>query len=100
MAKGATKVVTNTTDTTTATNAAVTVGSSSTTVLAANTGRKGFSLVNDSDETIYVSFSGTAVSGEGIRLNEKGGSVTDDVYQGVITAICASGGKNLTVIEL
>lgn len=83
-----------------ATNTKVTVGSASTSVLAADTIKKYAIFVNDSNETIYLSLSGTAVSGEGIRLNANGGLyeiLPDNFYTGAITAICASGSKNLTV---
>ena len=53
-------------------NTSVTVGSSSTSVLTANPTRKTVILTNDSDESIYVSLSGTAVMNQGIRLNSSG----------------------------
>ena len=84
---------------TSATNTKVSVGSSSTTVLALNTSRVAAILVNDSDEVIYISLSGTAVINEGIRLNAYGGNLIETEYTGIITAICASGTKNLTVVE-
>jgi len=86
-------------DVTSATNTKVSVGSSSTTVLALNADRISAVLVNDSDEEIYISLSGTAVMNEGIRLNANGGSLIESEYTGIITAICASGTKNLTVVE-
>lgn len=81
----------------------VTVGSTSTLVLsAANTANTEYiSLVNDSNETIYIGVGSAAVSGRGIRLNASGGTV---VWEGsakpknvAIYAICASGSKNLCV---
>jgi len=78
----------------------ISVGSSSTTLIASNGSRKKLIVVNDSDEDVYVNFSGTAVMNEGIRINKKGGSVTDDVYTGAVTGICTSGSKNVTVTEL
>ncbi len=78
----------------------VDVGSGSTPVLSANANRKKMILVNDSNETIYVNFSATAVLNEGIRLNANGGNVVDDIYTGAVSAISASGSKNLTVTEL
>ncbi|GAH51636.1 unnamed protein product, partial [marine sediment metagenome] len=45
---------------------------------------------------------GTAVINEGIRLNANGGAYETsllNLYTGALTAICASGGKNLTVTE-
>mgnify|MGYP007059453664 CR=1 FL=1 len=84
-------------------NTSVTVGSSSTSVLTANPTRKTVILTNDSDESIYVSLSGTAVMNQGIRLNSSGGAIVvdlDGIYTGAITAICSSGSKNLCVSEL
>lgn len=74
------------------------VGAASTEVLAANNGRVGLILVNDSDETIYVSFGEPAALNQGIRLNANGGSYTMDgalVYLGAVTAICAAGPATL-----
>ena len=59
-------------------------------------------FVNDSDETIYLNLSGTAVMNEGIRLNANGGSYEinlNNLYTGAVTGICSSGTKNLTVVE-
>jgi len=78
----------------------VTVGATSTAVLSANSSRTSAYLVNDSVEDIYINLSATAVINEGIRLNSEGGSAYINDYTGAITAICASGSKNLTVTEL
>ena len=85
-----------------ATTGKVTVGAVSTAVLAALAARHFAQFVNDSDETIYLDLSDTAVMNEGIRLNASGGSFEinwTNLYTGAIAAICASGGKNLTVTE-
>lgn len=79
------------------------VGSSTTTVLAANPQRYGATFVNDSDEDIYLRLGATAVMNEGIRLNAAGGSFTIDAgfrYTGIVTAICSSGSKKLVVTEI
>lgn len=81
------------------TNTAVSVGSSSTTVLAANANRKQAILVNDSDEEMYLKYGATAVANSGLRLNAYGGTLVETVYTGVIDAICASGSKVITVLE-
>jgi len=81
------------------TNTAVSVGSSSTTVLASNANRKQAILVNDSDEEMYLKYGSTAVANSGLRLNAYGGTVVETVYTGVIDAICASGSKVITVLE-
>lgn len=82
---------------------AVSVGSSTTDVLAANAQRYGATFVNDSDEDIYLRLGATAVMNEGIRLNAAGGSFTIDagfLYTGLVTAICSSGTKDLLVTEI
>ena len=74
----------------------------STSVLSTNSIRRFLFLVNDSDENIYVSLSGTAVMNEGILLTAGGGALTLDIasmWLGEISAICLSGTKNLTVSE-
>lgn len=85
-----------------ATTGKVAVGAVSTAVLAANATRIFAQFVNDSDEEIYLDLSATAVMNEGIRLNRAGGSFEinlTNLYTGAVRAICASGGKNLTVTE-
>jgi hypothetical protein len=85
-----------------ATGTKVTVGSSSTTILAANANRNFAVFVNDSDETIYLDLSGTAVINSGIRLNANGGAYEinlANMYTGIVTGICSSGSKNITVTE-
>lgn len=84
-----------------ATGSKVTVGSSSTTALAANENRNFAVFVNDSDETIYLGL-GTAVLNSGIRLNANGGAYEinlTNMYTGIVMGICASGSKNLTIME-
>lgn len=86
----------------TATTGKVAVGNVSTAVLAVNATRIFAQFVNDSDEEIYLDLSALAVMNEGIRLNANGGSFEinqTNLYTGAITAICATGGKNLTVTE-
>ena len=90
------------------TSAAVTVGSTSTTVLAksANYKRQAAWFVNDSDETMYLALGATAVMNQGIRLNSAGGSFelpkdeNGQVYQGIVTGISSSGSTVITVMEL
>jgi len=85
------------------TNTYVTIGTTSTTVLVANTSRKCATFVNDSDEIIYLTLSEDgAILNRGIRLNAAGGSYEINVtnlYNGAVTAICTSGSKNLCVTE-
>ena len=85
----------------TATNTKVSVGSSSTSVLTA--GSRVYALfVNDSDEDMYLSLSGTAVMNEGFLLKTGGGAyeINDSrLYTGAVSAISLTGTKNLTVVE-
>lgn len=79
----------------------VSVNNVSTSVVGVNRNRKFLILTNDSDENIYVACASTAVMNQGIRLSANGGSVViDDRYTGVVTAICATGGKVLCVCEV
>lgn len=86
----------------TPTETVVSVGTSSTSVLAANAAREYLQLINDSDTTIYVSVGGSAAAlNLGTRLNANGGSIVFDKFipTGAIYAICASPSKNLLVTE-
>jgi len=86
----------------TATTTAVTIGATTTAVLATKPERKSATLVNDSDEVIYLALGGTAVMNQGIRLNAAGGSYevnATNLYTGAISAICASGTKVLCVTQ-
>jgi hypothetical protein len=87
------------TQVTTSTPTSVTVGAASTQVLAANASRLQAVLVNNSDEEIYYAKGASAVLNAGVRLNAYGGSATINGFKGAINAICASGGKNLSVME-
>ena len=82
---------------------AVSVGATSTVVLAANADREYACLVNDSDEAIYLGLGQAAGLNAGVRLNANGGSYEittfGNRFTGSINAICASGGKNLTYTE-
>ena len=85
---------------TSSTNSKVSVGTSTTVVLAADTARKTVTSVNDSNEDIYISIEDTAVMNEGIKLVALGGTLTLNKAEGAelaINAICASGSKNITV---
>lgn len=80
------------------------VAATTTEVLADNTAREYASFQNDSDEVIYLKIGGAAVLNEGIRLNAAGGSFEMSRKIGnldvrVVNAICASGSKELLVME-
>lgn len=79
------------------------IANSSTRVMDENPTRVYASFVNDSDEEIYLALGSDATGSKGIRLNANGGSYEINLqnpFYGHIEAICASGGKNLCVVEL
>ncbi len=51
------------------------VTTTSGTIVAANTSRRGLVIVNDSDTAMWVAIGQTAVVNQGIRLNAKGGTL-------------------------
>ena len=83
----------------------VTVGTSSTEVLPANSGRVFARITNDSDETIYLMLHEKAQLNYGIRLekatlpNNFWEINNTNLYIGSVNAICASGGKVLLAVE-
>jgi hypothetical protein len=85
----------------TAANAKVSVGDSTTEIVDPFTGRYELTIVNDSDEVIYLGLDEDAVLNEGVRLNPNGGSFSTDVFTGAVDGICASGASgNVTVLEI
>jgi len=79
-----------------------TVANTSTKVLSKNSGRRYAVIVNDSNESMYVSLGTAAELNKGIRLNANGGVLEingDDPFKGEIYAICSSGGKNITTFD-
>jgi hypothetical protein len=78
-----------------------TVDTISSVVLAANPGRRYATLINDSDEVIYLALYDTAEMNKGIRLNAEGGSYEIsfvNAYTGPISAI-SSASANLCMYE-
>jgi hypothetical protein len=73
---------------------------SSTTVLVDNPARISAIIVNDSNSTVYLDYGTAPALHKGIRLNRYGGSVTEDIYTGIITAVSDADGKTVTVTEL
>ena len=86
----------------------VAVGATSTIIVKANRPnlRQRLCLVNNSDEIMSVAPGSVAIAGYGIILLPGGGAFTDQpdpdgfIYQGMYTAICASGAKNISITEL
>jgi hypothetical protein len=79
-----------------------TVASTSTKILDAVSGRKYTTVVNDSNEVIYINLGGPAELNKFIRLNANGGAYEiggDNPFTGEVFAICASGGKNVCIFE-
>jgi hypothetical protein len=86
------------------TQTAVSVGATSTSVLAAKAGRKYALIINDSDSTIYLKIGSAAALNTGIRLNANGGSYEMYAAAGnldtrAINAISSGAGKTLLVTE-
>ncbi len=86
------------------THSAVSVGTTTTAVLAANGARLWALIENDSDETIYIKIGAEAVMNEGIGINASGssfemGGKLGNLNSGAINGICATGGKLVLVTE-
>lgn len=80
---------------------AVTVGTSSATVVDANPGRIEVTVTNDhASNTVYLALGDTAESNKGIRLNAAGGSYTTHAYTGQITAIASATSTGVLVSEV
>lgn len=79
----------------------VSVGSTSTAVLAERLTRKYLCLSNDSNETIYISIENAAEMNKGIMLSP-GASLEFTgpyLFTNKMYGICSSGTKNLAVME-
>ena len=80
----------------------ISVGNTSTQVLAANPNRKYAAIVNDSSEVVYLGLGSPAVINKGIRLNARGGAfeiTAVNLFCGAIYGIAATASNNLTVVE-
>ncbi len=89
-----------------------TVALTTTEIVPENPGRGSLTIVNDSDEDIYLSEvpiggAAAAVMNEGILIKAAGGvwsvargKVNARLFGGAVNAICLSGGKNVTISEL
>jgi hypothetical protein len=84
-------------------NTGVDVGTTSTKVLDARSGRKYAIFVNDSDTVIYLSFGEAASVGAGVRLADSGGFYEITWNNPIEAAVYAihggTGTKRLTVVE-
>ena len=84
---------------------AVTVGTDSTSILAANHQRLQAIICNDSNATIYLALATTdgatpsASMNSGIML-PTGASITLDGYEGAVHGISAAGSKVVTVVDI
>ena len=82
-----------------ATSSSVTVGTASTSVVAANADRQELIIVNASDTDIFLKLGTGAALNSGIYLKVGGAFVTSK-YTGEVTAISSAADKILTVTEL
>ena len=82
---------------------AVSVGATSTAILAANADRKYACIVNISDEWVYLGLGEAAVADQGIPLAPNGMGkyeiTPDNRFVGAVNGICASGSKTVTKVE-
>lgn len=86
------------------TNAGVTIGAASVSVLVANESRKRVIIVNShATQSVWLSLGATAVVGQGIYLAPNGGSfeiAPDEVWTGQILGIASGAGTIVGVVEL
>ncbi len=82
------------------TDGKIEIGSASTAILGVNIERHTFTIVNDGDETVYLTHGLEASVNSGIRLNPNGGSYSNDVYTGPIAGCTGTVANNVTVLEL
>lgn len=83
----------------------VSVGSASTLVMAANTNRAGAAFFNNSNEDIYLALGVPAELAKGIELPTGAGGApfkidANFLFRGAVYAICSSGSKVLSFVEL
>jgi hypothetical protein len=75
-----------------------TVGTTSVQIAASNAGRQEIFIYNDSATNIvYLSLGGTAVVGQGPRINPGGDFFHTTTYSGAISAIATGSGTNVTI---
>lgn len=89
------------TDTASTPASAVSVGTSSATVVAANPNRVEVTICNDhATQILYLALGPTAVVNTGIRVNAAGGSYTTTSYAGIITAVASGAATTATFTEI
>ncbi len=80
-----------------------TVDATTTELLAEDGDRKYAIFFNDSNETVYLGIGHPAILNQGPRMNAEGGfyellrAPGGNFSMQVVNAICASGGKNVTI---
>jgi hypothetical protein len=80
---------------------AVTVGTSSTQLAAANGARVELFIQNDhASNTVYLGLGQAAVANKGIRLNAAGGSIVLSSYNGEVNAIASGASTVVLVTEI
>ncbi len=97
---GATQVVAQT-DTAKTPTGAVSVGTSSTQIAAANPARVELFVCNDhATNVVYLALGAAAVANQGIRLNAGGGSAVISSFTGQVNAIATGASTTVTVTEV
>lgn len=77
----------------------VSVSNVVTLILASNTNRRGFCIINNSLDTVYVGFNASVSVSTGIPL-EKKDTISDEMYTGVVYGITATGTADIRYTEL
>jgi len=83
------------------TNSAVSVSSTSTTILSSSAARTGFIITNNSTQIVYIQFGATATVASSLPLY-RGDSITiasPSIYTGVVSGIVASGTADVRVVS-
>jgi hypothetical protein len=79
----------------------VTVGTSSSTVLAAYPARREAFITNDhASNILYLKYGSPAVAGQGIRVNPNGGTHRVTSYTGIVSGIASGAGTGVPVAEV
>lgn len=85
-----------------ATNESVTVGTSTTAILAANGQRHYAAIINSGSYPVYLGIGAEAVANKGIYLAPSGGSYEineQNLFIGAINGIAVGGDSNVTVVH-
>ena len=80
----------------------VTIGTSQSTVVAANPNRKGLLIFNNGNDIIYLGFDTSVTTSNGMPILPRAAQAQSGLemgYRGLITAISGSAGQNVRFME-